>query len=531
MPQHPIQQYGSTGARFGRVAALEGSDRVSPNFGGWAKGPIECIPTCSLRIGSTAREMRHGGPWSGRNGGFEMNWSRRLPRVRMNAMAFGGTLRQRHWAQLGNERVAPAKAWVAERPAPIVATLAMLIPVMGYSVVGHGVPRGGHLGLITPGDLWGMSASSWFLAHGQFGHIYASPGVLTSPPALEFVLAPILLFAQIVGLTAHFPGGHPLGLWLLLGPAALLIASPALFAVDAVARSWRLTDRTRLALALVSALGVANVAGVWGHPEDCVAVALVLWAALAMDRRPDTGGRPAAWLLGLGIAFQPLAVLGVFPVLARLGWRSFAKVSWRLALPSLLVLIPPLIAEPRLTRFVLVNQPIYLKAVSFTPLTHLAPVIGPGTHGGGPTRLVALLLGAGLAIAVCRRRHDLPTVLTMTAIAFSLRVLFETELVWYYLWPVAAVCLLLSARRGVRHLVVCSLALFATIVLGNDHAVHDITLWWPGLMASLAIMLDSIVGRVGPRQARGSAHARQHATEVIAGLPVGTYAASLEATR
>jgi hypothetical protein len=115
--------------------------------------------------------------------------------------------------------------------------------------------------------------------------------------------------------------------------------------------------------------------------------------------------------------------------------------------------------------------------------------------------LVALLLGAGLAVAVCRRRHDLPTVLTMTAIAFSLRVLFETELVWYYLWPVAAICLLLSARRGVRYLSVCSVALVATIVLGNHNAVHNIALWWPGLMASLAVMLGSTAGRVGQHQA------------------------------
>jgi hypothetical protein len=412
-------------------------------------------------------------------------------------MAIGGTVRQRQWTQLGKGRsAAVARAWVVERSAPVVATFAMFIPLMGYSLVGHGFRGWGHFELITPGDLWGMSASSWFLAHGQIGHIYASPGALTSPPALEFVLAPILLFAQMVGLAAHFPGSSPLGLWLLLGPAALLIASSALFAVDAVARTWGLTERTRLALAIASALGVANVAGVWGHPEDCVAVAMVLWAALVIDRRPQTGRRRAAWLLGLGIAFQPLAILGVAPVLACLGWRSFAKVSWRLVLPSLVVLAPPLIGQPGLTRFVLVNQPFLPKAVSFTPLTSLAPVIGPGTDGGGPTRLVALLLGAGLAVLVCRRRHDLPTVLTMTAIAFFLRVLFETELIWYYLWPVAALCLVLSARRGISHLSACGAAFVATIVLGNHDAVHDITLWWPALMVSLAVMLGSTAGRV-----------------------------------
>ena len=441
----------------------------------------------------------------------------------------GGMVRKRQWTQLDKGRaVAAARAWVVERPAPIAATVAMFIPVMAYSVLGHRLH--GHFELITPGDLWGLGGSSWALAHGQFAHIYASPGALTSPPALEFVLAPILFFAQVVGLTAHFPGGHPLGLWLLLGPAVLLMASPALFAIDAVARSWSLTDGSRLALALASALGVANVAGIWGHPEDCVAVAMVVWAALAVERRPDTGGRRAAWLLGLGIAFQPLAILGVAPVLACLGWRSFAKVSWRLLLPSLLVLVTPLIGQPGLTRFVLVKQPFLPHYVSFTPLTYLAPVIGPGTDGGGPTRLVALLLSACLAIAVCRRRHDLPTVLTMTAIAFFLRVLFETELNWYYMWPVAAVCLVLSARRGVSHLGVCSAALVATIVLGNHDAVHNIALWWPGLMASLAVMLGSTAGRVGLHQAHGSAHARTHATEVIAGIPAYTHTASLEAT-
>ena len=48
-------------------------------------------------------------------------------------------MRKRHWTQLDRGRVvAAAKAWVTERPAPIVATIAMLIPVMGYSVLGHG---------------------------------------------------------------------------------------------------------------------------------------------------------------------------------------------------------------------------------------------------------------------------------------------------------------------------------------------------------------------------------------------------------
>jgi hypothetical protein len=95
-------------------------------------------------------------------------------------------------------------------------------------------------------------------------------------------------------------------------------------------------------------------------------------------------------------------------------------------------------------------------------------------------------------VAVCRKRHDLATVLTMVAVAFFLRVLLETELNWYYLWPVPALCLLLSLRRSTARFWLCSSALVVSIALGDRDAVHHITLWWPALMATLTVMLLSI---------------------------------------
>jgi hypothetical protein len=391
----------------------------------------------------------------------------------------------------------------------------MFVPVLAYSLLGHAGLHGGHYQLVAPSDLWGLVDSSWALVHGQFAHIYVVPqGTLTSPPALEVALAPFLLVAQATGVAAAAAqhSGPPVGLWLLLAPVVLLLASTLLFAVDAVARQWNLSDGRRLGLALAGALGVANVAGLWGHPEDCVAVAMVLWSALALERHGRTAGPRAALLLGVGIAFQPLAILAVAPVLTRLGWRSAAGNAWRLAAPSLVVVLPALIGEPGRTRFVLVDQPFLPGSVSSTPLTRFAPVIGPGLHGGGPTRLVATILAVGLAVLVCRRWHDLPTVLTMCAVAFFLRVLFETELNWYYLWPVAAVCLLLAARRSGERLVMCSGAVVASIVLGNHNTVHHIVLWWPALMASLVVMLASAswvsdwseLTRTEPHRATGS---------------------------
>ena len=381
------------------------------------------------------------------------------------------------------------EGWVEHRAAPVLATAAMLVVVMAFSLLGHVVLHIGRVGLLAPGDLWSLAGSSSALLHGDFARVYVHNGALTSPPAFEIALAPVMALGQAVGLSPHLHrAGEPLSMWLVLGPAAVLFASSALFAVDAVARAWRLSERSRLAVALVGALGVANVAGGWGHPEDCVALAFVVWAALAMERFGAAGAPRAALLLGVGIAVQPLAILGVVPALARVPLRDAWRLWWRLLLPSLVVLLPSLAAETHQALFVLVHQPFLPADNARTPLTFLAPHIGPGLDGGGPTRMVAIVLSAIVAYAVCRHRHDLSTVLTVTAIAFYLRVLFETELNWYYVWPVAALCLVLAMRRSTARFVLCGFGLMAGIVLSR-HAAQSIVPWWPALVASTTLVL------------------------------------------
>jgi hypothetical protein len=383
-------------------------------------------------------------------------------------------------------------AWAERRAAPLMVTVAALVGVMAYSVLFHPLLHVGQVALLAPSDLWSLAQSSYAILHGNFAHIYVNHGSLTSPPAFEMALAPLIGFGELVGLSPHLHAtGQPLSMWFVLGPAALLFASTALFALDAVARHWHFSDGRRLALALVGGVGVANVAGGWGHPEDCVAVAFVVWAALVLERDGSRAAPRAAWLLGLGIAFQPLAVLGVAPALARLGWRRAARLSWRLVLPGAVVLVPPLLAETHETLFVILRQPFQPRYISWTPLTHLAPVIAPATDGGGPTRAIAIVIGAALAIAVCRRRHDLATVLSMVAVAAFLRVLFETELNWYYLWPVPALCLVLALRKSRFRFAVCSMALLASMLLA-DRRVHHIATWWPALMGTLVFMLLAI---------------------------------------
>jgi len=368
----------------------------------------------------------------------------------------------------------------------------MLVAVMAFSMPeGHTLLHVGHGGVATPGDLWSLARSSSVILQGHFSEIYLRHGALTSPPALEVALVPVMALGQVVGLSPHLHvSGEPLSMWFLLGPASVLMASTVLFALDAVARQWRFSEQSRLVLALVGAVGVGNVVQWWGHPEDCVSVALVVWAALTMDRAGTAGARRAAWLLGLGIAFQPLALLAVVPVLARLSWRDAGRQIWRLALPSLVVLLPPLLAEPHRTLFVIVRQPFQTAYISLTPLTGLANHLAPGLDGGGYTRLAAIVISAVLALVVCRRCPGLPVVMGMTAVAFFARVLLETEMNWYYLWPVPALCLLLAMRRSGMRFGLCAGALAVSIVLG-DRRVHEIAVWWPALMATVVLMLLS----------------------------------------
>jgi hypothetical protein len=377
-------------------------------------------------------------------------------------------------------------AWAEVRTAPVTATVGLLVAAMAYSM---------HWG--KPPDLWGIARSSSALAHGDFAGIYFPHAPLTSPPGLEAVLAPVLALGAALGLhplPAHAPSATHL--WLLVGPAAILLGSMALFALDAVARHWRLSPARHMALALVGALGIGDVVVFWGHPEDCAAVALVVWAALALDT--DTPSlRRAGWLFGLAIALQPLALLALAPVFARCTRPEVRPLAGRLILPSLIVLLPPLAVAAPHTLFVLIHQPSYPQAVSSTPFTRWAPSLGHGQAAGGPTRLASILLAAVAGFVVCRRRHQLPTVLAMAAVAFALRVLFETELAGYYFWPVAALCLLLALRHGWARFGVCTVAGVTCMVLGNCR-VHIITLWWPAIMATTAVLLVTAVRRPTP---------------------------------
>ncbi len=215
----------------------------------------------------------------------------------------------------------------------------------------------------------------------------------------------------------------------------------------------------------------------------------------------------AGWLFGFAVALQPLALLAVAPVVARFGWRALPGVACRLALPSVIVVLPELLADRARTLHQIVDQPFLPRDESSTPFSHVARDLGHGMYSGGTLRLVATIAAVALGWLACRHRHDLQTVLFVMALAFTIRVALESELLGFYFFPVIAICLLLTMRAGWTRFEWCAVLAVACIALGNRRE-HAIALWWPAIIATTVAMValayagtsDLTAGRAGVRR-------------------------------
>jgi hypothetical protein len=378
--------------------------------------------------------------------------------------------------------------WVDERSAPVAVTAVLAAGALVYWTIF--VDFGAQHWWKPVSDLWNSAGIALAIGHGHWSAVYAPPSQLESPPGLEFVLAPLMLVGHALGIGSSAAEGHTYTVWLLLlPPVAAIMASSVLFAIDAIARQWGYSNAKRLALAAAVGVAVASAAAFWGHPEDCIALALVLWAALAIDRTGTNACARVGWLLGVAVAFQPIALLAVAPIAARFGIRNLCRVAWRIALPSLVLLLPALMTSPGHTLHALIDQPNNPWRLSATPFSHLSRALGHNMYSGGTMRLVATLIAVILGVALCRHRHDLPTALFAMTLVFTVRVLLESELLGLYFFPIVALTLLLTLRRSPVLFGWCTAASLLCLSLGNRKVHADIALWWPGIMATTVFMV------------------------------------------
>lgn len=332
----------------------------------------------------------------------------------------------------------------------------------------------------SPRDLWLSFRGGQFVAWGDFSsalHYVSAPGtaLLLAPPAL--VTNAFHLIASF-----PFPLAHPAAL-LVLGPYTLVVGASVVVATDALGRRLGIRGARQAALNWLAAVLAIPVVALWGHPEDVVAMALAMWAAAsAMDGRWSQAG----WLFGVAAALQPLVLLLAPSVLALTVPRNWLRVAWRTLAPTAVIMAVPLITTGGdAARFA--GEPISSRLNIPTPLAALSPSAGPGLVSAAPERALILVVAALIGLWAWRRHVTPLQALWCGALAMGVRIVLEPVLTPYYLWPAAALLIVVIAAQPRRW------AWWALLPLGASDAYayfpHSPWIYWLPLVVLTAAAL------------------------------------------
>lgn len=423
--------------------------------------------------------------------------------------------------------------YVVRRSGPIAVSVVFIVLGLLYAFRWSAVVRHRPSLWIMPSDLWTTYGSASAAVHGHFASIYGS-GFLAFPGFL-LVLAPVAAlsgrfdtaYVQIMSHGHPFTGTNVLtspgtptllvdgvahsgdfyavhqGVFFLLMTYVLVLSCTALFAFDALAAELGVVGWRRAVLA------VAEGALLWvvvmgGHPEDALSVALATWGLLWAFRRRWTG---AGWLFGVAVAVQPLVIV-VFPLLLALGGRGrVLGLVVRGAVPAAVVIIGPLAADAHDTLHALVEQPTFpnVRSNFRTAWMPLAPYLnGSGqekTVGGGPVRVLALALAAGLGWWSVRWRDRHQLIAWAVALALALRVYTESVMTAYYSWPALALGLVVACRaRPWRFMVALGASAVALVV--GQWQIADL-LWWAVQVVAVTVVLVATASPMAPEPPEG----------------------------
>jgi hypothetical protein len=387
--------------------------------------------------------------------------------------------------------------WPVRRAFPLIATLVLILIGMAGTIWGP-VYYGGQAWAV-PDDLWATLVAAQRFLHLDLAGLYTAPTNLVSFPGAALILVPVAAIMDAAGISiqAGPQGVHPTG-WLVAGPLETMISAVALFAADAIAERLGVSLIKRFVLAGASATALWNVSIRWGHPEDAVAVGLLMYAALAL-----ANGRPsrAAWLVGAGVAVQPLVLLA-FPILvAAVAPKRLPGFLARAATPAVALLALAAAANWTATIHAITNQPNAPTVDHPTPwiyLTWLAPHLSDGSVAAGPARALAVLVACGCGVFTWRRWQaarlagvwrpdDLTSLLWWIALTLALRTAFEPVMVSYYVWPPLAVALVAASRDWIRLL--SATVTVSVLTFLAQGSWRNPWVWWTPIVFVLALTL------------------------------------------
>lgn len=376
---------------------------------------------------------------------------------------------------------------------------------------------------LVPGDIGGTYLSATELAFGHFGSIYRPEiGHIDAFPGILVLLAPLGALATTFRTTLvrvaqhHHPVAHaqvvyfhpsgilsvapgPLSLhgdqymvqaqWVqFVVPYALALSCAALVACDALAERLGVARRRRVVLAMAEAVLLWNVAVLWGHPEDAVALALAVYALVfTMDRRLVGAG----WLFGAAVCFQPLVLLMLPVLLVAVGWPAALGMTVRAVLPTAVLVAPPLAAGFKTTVQALADQRAFPNINHQTPWTALSPHISGRdrnlTVASGPGRLLSVLLASGVGAGVRRWRERPELLAAACALGLFLWPLTESVMTAYYVWPALALGLAVAAKADARRFGVALVLSVAVTVVAQWHLGW--LPWWLLVVGGTALVL------------------------------------------
>jgi hypothetical protein len=409
----------------------------------------------------------------------------------------GGEAPEARGAIAGGLAAGPARApWLARRLFPLLATVTLITIAMCSTTWWGPLITGAH-GWPLPDDLWATLAAAQRLGHLDLGGLYTEPTGLVSFPGAAVILVPVTAVMDAAGISLQVPGVHNLhpAAWLVAGPYEIAVSAVALFAADAIAERLGASRPKRALLAAASATTLWCVSVQWGHPEDAVAVGLLLYGILALSQAKTIR---SAWLIGAAVAVQPLVLIALPVLLVIIEPRRLAGFLARAAAPSVVLLAAAAAANWSATIHAVTRQPNWPKVDHPTPWTSLAPRLAHGAVAAGPGRVLAIVVACGCAIIVGQRwraarqaaswsPETLEEVLWWTAAVLALRSVFESVMVAYYLWPVLAVALIAAVRSWPR-LVATSVAAVA-VTFASQAPWHGPWAWWAPMVAGLGLTL------------------------------------------
>jgi hypothetical protein len=404
----------------------------------------------------------------------------------------------------------PERAWLARRLFPVLAT-AGLIALSMASTTWWGPVLAGKLAWFRPDDLWGTLVAAQRLAHLDLAGLYTRPTALISLPGAALILVPVVVLADAAGLPLQAHAVHP-AVWLLAGPYEMALSAVVLFAADALAERLGASRPRRALVAGAGAVALSNVSVCWGHPEDAVAVGLLLLAFLGLS--VGRAGR-AGWLTGAAVAVQPLVLLALPVLVVAIEPRRRPGFLARAAAPGAALLAAAAVANWTATVNAVTRQPNWPSVDHPTLWLSLAPHLPGGAVAAGPARMLAILAACGCGYAASRHTRTawspaadgtpaaggvlagrdpggcdadlLRYLLWLAAVALALRSVFEPVMVAYYLWPPLALALITAPRSRPR---LAATALVATVITFVSQATwHSPWTWWVPMLAALALAL------------------------------------------